>query len=66
MEKKTQIKCGWLIDGHGGPIKENVTLTINGDRIEKIDQDATLPSLVDTYIDLSHCTITPPLVDSLV
>ena len=66
MEKKTQIKCGWLIDGLGGQVQENVTLTINGDRIEKIDQDATLPSLVDTYIDLSHCTITPPLADSLV
>ncbi len=64
MGAVSYIKCGWLIDGFGGPVQESVLLTVAGGQIVSIlptDKDL-LDSSAD-IIDLSACTILPPLVD---
>ncbi len=65
MDKTTFILAGWLIDGSGGPIQEKVLLQIVAGRFAAIEPYSAdnLPSAVKV-IDLSHCTIIPPLVDS--
>jgi imidazolonepropionase-like amidohydrolase len=65
MSATTYILAGWLIDGSGGPIQEKVLLKIVDGRfaaIEQYKQGNTPESL--QFVDLSHCTIMPPLVDS--
>ena len=65
MHAPTYLLAGWLIDGSGGPIQDKVLLKVVDGRLAAIDKyipgDAPAPSHV---IDLSHCTILPPLVDS--
>lgn len=59
-----QILVGWLIDGSGGPIQDKVLLTIDNGSIVSIEPSATVDLLPDGQcIDLSYCTILPPLVD---
>jgi imidazolonepropionase-like amidohydrolase len=73
MSVTTYILAGWLIDGSGGPIREKVLLKIVGGRFTEIEQ--VLEQTINQYtpesvpagchfIDLSHCTLLPPLVDS--
>jgi imidazolonepropionase-like amidohydrolase len=64
MEKVSHVRCGWLIDGSGGPVQEKIVLSIVGDRIAEIQKDTGhLTSHGAECVDLSHCTIVPPLVD---
>lgn len=65
MEKTSYIKAGWLIDGTGGPVLDNMLLTLVDGRFESIlplEEAVDLDPLDVT--DLSHCTILPSLVDS--
>ena len=65
MDKTTFILAGWLIDGSGGPIQEKVLVQIVDGKFTAIEpyRTATLPPAAQ-LVDLSHCTIIPPLVDS--
>ncbi len=65
MNKRQYIRAGWLIDGSGGPVKRNVLLEIVGGFLTAVDDSPPedLPP-GSKLIDLSHCTILPPLVDS--
>lgn len=61
----TYILAGWLIDGSGGPVRKKMLLTIENGRfavIEKYVPDQGID--ISQVIDLSHCTLLPPLVDS--
>jgi len=64
MKKETWIQAGWLIDGSGGPVRENVLVHIAHGIIREIrnitESDAILPELVN----LSDCTLLPGLIDS--
>jgi imidazolonepropionase-like amidohydrolase len=62
MEK--YILVGWLVDGSGGPIREKVVLRIGGGRFTAVASVANCsPFELSQVIDLSHCTVLPPLVD---
>ncbi|SDP59461.1 amidohydrolase family protein [Desulforhopalus singaporensis] len=64
MTETSFVRVGWLIDGAGGPVQENVVLKIQNGYIESVDpayQDTTLNDRA--VVDLSYCTILPPLVD---
>lgn len=65
MKKVKYIQAGWLIDGSGGAVQEKVLLTVDDGIIVAI-APWTEGSVPDTreLIDLSHCTILPPLIDS--
>lgn len=65
MEKTTYIHAGWLIDGSGGPARQDVLLTIASGRFAAVATfDRSNPPSAELLTDLSHCTIVPPLVDS--
>jgi imidazolonepropionase-like amidohydrolase len=58
------ILVGWLVDGSGGPIREKIVLRIGGGRFTAVASPADFsPSELAQVIDLSHCTVLPPLVD---
>lgn len=65
MSNSQYILAGWLIDGSGGPVKRRVLLEMV-DGIFVAISTATPESLPpgSNLIDLSHCTVLPPLVDS--
>ena len=53
-----------LIDGTGGPILDNATVLINGDRIEAVGPREAISWPVDTeVIDVSGMTVLPGLID---
>ncbi|MDK9706989.1 MAG: amidohydrolase family protein [Desulforhopalus sp.] len=59
------LRVGWLIDGSGGPIQENVLIAIKDSRLAAIEPYAPGNGIDPAQItDLSRCTILPPLVDS--
>lgn len=66
MEKRIHyIKAGWLADGSGDIPKKNVLLEITDGKFSNIEVQAhpdCCPK--DDVTDLSHCTISPPFVDS--
>ena len=59
------IRAGWLIDGSGGPIQENVLLSLRYGTLLDISpfrrDDHPHASLIT---DFSNCSILPPLIDS--
>lgn len=64
METTSLVKCGWFFDGSGGPVQENVILCISGECITGVYKEEECPDCPGAKVDLSHCTIIPPLVDS--
>lgn len=65
MQFSRFIKTGWLIDGSGNPPQKDMLLTVeNGffTAIEPCPRDWTT-DLEHRIIDLSTCTVLPPLVD---
>ncbi len=62
MEK--YIVAGRLIDGSGGEIKKRTALVVDQGRIRDVIAAESLPSdRPEALIDLSHCTLMPPLMD---
>ena len=66
MNGKTHyIRAGWMIDGSGLPVRNEILLTVTDGIIVAIDRfvssDHPDPTLI---VDLSRCTILPPLVDA--
>jgi len=65
MDSSHFIRAGWVLDGSGGPVREKVLLRIEHGIIVNMENctgenNPAIPGV----IDLSHCTILPPLVDS--
>ena len=59
--KTTYILVGHLFDATTDKVRENVVITIEGDRIKSVA--ATQPPPGATVIDLSHYTVLPGLID---
>jgi len=59
--KATYILAGRLFDATTDKVRENVVITIEGDRIKSVA--ATQPPQGATVIDLSHYTVLPGLID---
>jgi len=65
MNNISYIKAGWLIDGTGGPIQDNVVVKIENGTFSSIGPFADATDIDPNLVtDLSHGTIFPPLVDS--
>lgn len=65
MQNVSYIRAGWVIDGTGGPILNDVLLKIVNGQFESIAPFAPSTEVDPALVtDLSHCTILPPLVDS--
>ncbi|MGE0084288.1 MAG: amidohydrolase family protein [Desulfococcaceae bacterium] len=64
MKKEIWVQAGWLIDGRGGPVQENVLLHIADGTVREIrnirEADTNLPEM----LNLSDCTLVPGLIDS--
>ncbi len=63
MGQSTYIYAGWIIDGSGGPIRERVLLEMVDGIITDMCNCNT-NELPVNCVDLAHCTLLPPLVDS--
>ena len=62
--KSKFIFAGWLVDGSGEPIRENVLLTINKGAITHIADAIPEKRRQQELIDFSHCTLLPGLIDA--
>ncbi len=60
---KVAIKCGHLIDGSGRAVMKNAVVLVNGDKIEAVGADVTIPADA-RVIDLSGYTVLPGLIDT--
>lgn len=58
------IDAGWVIDGSGCSVSENVRFGIKNGCIVSINDSGFKDSAINGVVDLSSCTILPPLVDS--
>ncbi|MEO8330220.1 MAG: amidohydrolase family protein [Candidatus Nanopelagicales bacterium] len=57
-----KIRCGRFVDVVNGDVRENVTLTLDGDRIADVRQ-ADNDAVPDDGLDLSDCIVAPGLID---
>jgi imidazolonepropionase-like amidohydrolase len=64
MSHRESILAGWLIDGSGGPARENVLLTIKDGRIDRIEKAVPQAIPQKDFSDFSHCTLLPGLIDA--
>ena len=60
----TLIHAGKMIDGISDAVIENVTIRIEGSRIQNIESGFTDPDQNDTLIDLKDQTVLPGLIDT--
>ena len=58
------IRAGWLVDGSGGPVRENVRLRIHNGTIIDIRETASEKTPQVQATDLAHCTLLPGLIDA--
>lgn len=56
------IRCGRLIDGRRGEVRENVTILVEGKMITDVGQSLTIPPGAEV-VDLSGMTVLPGLID---
>lgn len=64
MDGRKYLVAGHVIDGSGGPILGKTLVVIHNGMVEAIEPfrtDSVAPELI---IDLSHCILLPPLIDS--
>jgi len=59
----TVIHAGSVFTGTSDTLKHQVTIVVNGNKIEAIEEGFTPPSQGDTLIDLKHATVLPGLMD---
>ncbi len=59
----TVIHAGSVFTGTSDTFKHQVTIVVNGNKIETIEEGFTPPSQGDTLIDLKHATVLPGLMD---
>ena len=58
------IRTGWLIDGSGGPVRENILIEIVGGRLGRIRDTDHGADGAPVFRDFSGCTVLPGLIDS--
>lgn len=63
VQAATVIHAGRLIDGNADRPLERVTVTVEGERILRIERDYREPAPGDTLIDLKDATLLPGLLD---
>lgn len=61
--QQTYIHAGQLLDGTGDDIRENVTIIINGQTIDAVEEGFLEPDSDTKLIDLSDKTVLPGLID---
>ena len=61
--QQTYIHAGQLFDGTGNDLRENVTIIINGNSIEGVENGFLEPGDETMLIDLSNHTVLPGLID---
>lgn len=61
--QQTYIHAGQLFDGTGDDIRENVTIIINGQSIESVEDGFLDPGANTQLIDLTDQTVLPGLID---
>jgi imidazolonepropionase-like amidohydrolase len=61
--EQTLIYAGGLVDVIGGAVVENVTVTIDGNRITAVSEGFAKPEAGQTLIDLRDATVLPGLMD---
>ncbi len=61
--QKTIIHCGNLVDVEDSKIKSEMSITIAGNKIEKISKGYISPGANETVIDLKDKTVLPGLID---
>jgi len=59
----TVIHAGSVFTGTSDTLKHQVSIVVNGNKIEAIEEGFTPPSQGDTLIDLKHATVLPGLMD---
>lgn len=63
-DRPIRIAAGWVVDGSGGPVRQNMLVTVQAGRFESVkplsNADRRLPELTD----LTDHTLVPGLVDS--
>ncbi len=59
----TAVKCGKFFDGKNLTLQENVTVLIQGNRINAVGKSITIPAGAKV-IDLSRATVMPGLIDA--
>ena len=62
--KNQSIRAGWLIDGTGSPVQQNVILKISAGKIGSIEKAMPEDFSRSDGVDLSGCTVMPGLIDS--
>jgi len=58
------ILAGWLVDGTGEPVRENLLLTIQNGVIANIEKAVPEKIRQQNVIDFSNCTLLPGLIDA--
>jgi imidazolonepropionase-like amidohydrolase len=61
VSEPCSIRAGWLIDGGGGPVRQNVFIQIEKGLVRRIED---FQSGIEPDLDLSSCTLTPALADA--
>jgi imidazolonepropionase-like amidohydrolase len=64
MSNRESILAGWLIDGSGGPVRENILLSIEDGCIDCIETAVPQAIPRKDLTDISHCTVLPGLIDA--
>lgn len=63
IAQKTFIQCGTLIDGVADAPRKNVTIVVNGNKIESVQNGFVTGTGTDKVIDLKSQTVTPGWMD---
>jgi len=58
------ILAGWMVDGSGEPVRENVLLTVHDGIITQIKEAIPEKTRKRDVRDFSHCTLLPGLIDA--
>ncbi len=64
MKDFNLILAGWLIDGAGTPVLKDMTLETNEGCVRSVRKTLAVDRKTKCFIDVSQCTLLPPLVDS--
>lgn len=59
----TVIRAGTLTDGTGAPSRSDVDIIVSDEQIREIVPAGSLEENESTFIDLSHMTVVPGLID---
>jgi imidazolonepropionase-like amidohydrolase len=61
QDTQPTLRIGWLIDGQGGAVRNDVVMALRDGRVVSIAPSARQPAAT---LDLSHATVLPALMDA--